>query len=368
MIITFLILMGFRSAITDKIYSFASHLQVTKYTLGGYYEEVPVSLNSHFYQNYNQLDFIDHVQEYVHKAGLIKTDEEVQGVVFKGVGRNYDQKRFGKYLEQGRFIKFNDSTYSKEIIISKKLSDKLRLNLGDDLIMYFIQQPVRFRKLNISGIYNTRLEDFDDKILIGDIALIRRLNNWADTLAGGFEVFIKNPNQLEMAQERLFMEVDSDLFVDKVSDIYRQFFDWLALINRNVYIFLTLVLFVACFNMLSILFILIMERTQMIGMLKALGSSDQQIRRIFIYNGTWITLKGMLWGNIIGIGLGWLQYHFKIIPLDPENYYMSYVPIEWNIPLIIILNLGILVAVHLVLLIPAMFISRLKPVDAIRFD
>ena len=244
----------------------------------------------------------------------------------------------------------------------------MRLNLGDDLIMYFIQQPVRFRKLNISGIYNTRLEDFDDKILIGDIALIRRLNNWADTLAGGFEVFIKNPNQLEMAQERLFMEVDSDLFVDKVSDIYRQFFDWLALINRNVYIFLTLVLFVACFNMLSILFILIMERTQMIGMLKALGSSDQQIRRIFIYNGTWITLKGMLWGNIIGIGLGLLQYHFKIIPLDPENYYMSYVPIEWNIPLIIILNLGILVAVHLVLLIPAMFISRLKPVNAIRFD
>ena len=361
MIITFLISRGFSTAITDKIYSFASHLQVTKYTLGGYYEEIPVSLNSHFYQNYNQLDFIEHVQEYAHKAGLIKTDEEVHGVMLKGV-------RFGKYLEEGRFIHFNDSTYSKEILISKKLSDKLRLNLGDQVIMYFIQQPVRFRKLKISGIYNTGLEDFDDKILIGDIGLIRRLNGWADTLAGGFEVFIKNPEQLEMAQERLFMEVDSDLFVDKVSDLYRQFFDWLALINRNVYFFLTLVLFIAWVNMGSILLILIMERTQMIGMLKALGSSDRQIRSIFMYNGTLITLKGMLLGNIIGIGLGWLQYRFKIIPLDPENYYMSFVPIEWNIPTIIVLNLAIFVTVHFVLLVSAMFISRLTPVNAIRFD
>jgi len=308
------------------------------------------------------------VQAYGYKAGLIKTDDEVQGVMLKGVGIHYDTARFSPYLKHGRFISFNDSTYSKDIIISQKIADKLKLQLEDEILVYFIQNPVRVRKLHIAGIYNTSVEDFDDKILLADIGLIQRLNNWGDSLVGGFEVFVHDFEDPEAAQEKLFHIVDSDLFVDKVTDVYRHFFDWLGLLDRNVHIFIILVLFVACFNMLSILFIFIMERTQMIGILKALGARDRLITRVFMYNGTLITLKGMLWGNAIGIGLGMLQYYFKIIPLDPENYYMSYVPIHWDFWTIAILNLSLFTAVHLVLLIPAGIIARVNPVKAIRFD
>jgi lipoprotein-releasing system permease protein len=273
-------------------------------------------------------------------------------------------------MAEGHFISFPDSSseYSTDVVISRKIASMLELGVGDDVIMDFVQDPVRSRKLNITGIYDTGLEEFDEKIIIGDLALIQRLNQWGDSLAGGVEVYIKDFNHIDEAYETLNDEVDYTLFVEKVSDKYIQMFEWLGLLQNNVIIFLVLILFVACFNMVSILLILIMERTQMIGVLKALGASNIQIRKIFSYNGFILILKGMILGNIIGIGFGLLQYYFQIIPLDPENYYMDFVPIEWNLLTIFGLNVLTFAIIALALNIPTTLILRIQPIRAIRFD
>lgn len=368
MIISFLILGGFQTTIKDKIFSFGAHLQVTKYTFGNGYDENPISINTDIYQNPQNYDFIDHVQEFSYKAGLLKTEEEVQGVILKGIGKSFDTARFSKNVVDGSFIEFNDSAYSTEVMLSRKIANTLQLNVGEEVIIYFIQNPPRFRKLKVKGIYDTGLEDFDEKVIIGDIAMIQRLNDWPDTLVGGVEIFINDFDKIDQAEEKLFDLADYDLFVEKVSDKYIQIFDWLTLLNKNVVIFLTLILFVACFNMVSILLILIMERTPMIGILKALGASNGQIRKVFVFNGVNLILKGLVWGNLIGIGFGFLQYYFKIIPLDPENYYMSFVPIQWNWPMVLALNVLTFLMVSLVLIIPTMIISRIDPIKAIHFD
>ena len=368
MIISFLILHGFQQTVQNKIFDFGGHLQVTKYTLSSAIEDQPVSLKSDFYQNYKDYDYIRHVQEYSHKAGLLKTDDEVHGVIIKGIGRSFDLANFQPNILEGEFIGFKDSTYSNDILLSKKIADKLKLKVGDRVITYFVQDPPRFRRLEISGIYNTGLEEFDDKIVLGDINMIRRLNNWPDSLAGGMEVFLKNPNDLIKAEEELFQVVDFDLYVDKISDKYVQIFDWLGLISQNVIVFLILVLFIASFNMVSILLILIMERTQMIGMFKALGATDGQVKRIFTLNGMFLITKGMFVGNAIGIGFGLIQYYFQVIPLDAENYYMSYVPIYWDWGVIIGLNILTFVLVNLALFIPTLIVTRIQPVKAIRFS
>jgi len=368
MIISFLILRGFEKTVTDKIYDFSGHLQVTKYTLSNAIEDQPISLNSEFYKNYHDYDYIDHIQEYAHKPGLLKTDEEVQGVIFKGVAKNFDVSHLKPSIEEGNFINFTDSTYSNEIVLSRRLTNKLRLSNGDDVVAYFVQDPPRFRRLKVVGIYDTGLEEFDEKIAIADIDLIRRLNDWPDSLAGGLEVFVKDTDLIDQVEMDLYTNIDFDLDINKVSDKYIQIFDWLGLIGQNVIVFLILVLFIACFNMVSILLILIMERTQMIGVFKALGASDSLVRRIFSLNGMYLVIRGMLIGNVIGIGFGVLQYYFKIIPLDPENYYMSFVPIHWDFQILILLNLLTFFLVNLTLLVPTIIVTRITPIKAIRFN
>ena len=368
MIVSFLILFGFKSTIREKIVSFGAHFQLTEFTLGSSYESDPVSLESEFYQNWQEYDFIKHIQKFAYKAGLLKTDEEVYGVLMKGVGSDFNVDQFNNNIIKGNFIHYPDSGYSSEIIISNKIANDLKLNVGEEITMVFVQNPPRFRRLTVSGIYNTGMEDFDEKIIIGDLGLIQRLNNWEASEVGGLELYIKDFTKIDAVEQKLFDIIGYDLLVEKVTDQYIEIFDWLTLINQNVYIFLTIILFVACFNMISVLLILIMERTQMIGMLKALGATNKQIRNVFISNGMLLIAKGLFWGNIIAIGFGLLQYYFKIIPLDPENYYMSFVPIEWNWITIILLNLLTFFIVSLVLLVPTIIISRISPIKSIRFD
>ena len=368
MIVSFLILGGFQQTIKEKIFNFSSHLQVTKYTLGNTMEELPISKESEFYQNYENYGFIDHVQVYSHKAGLLKTEDEVLGVLLKGVGPGFDLERFDENIVSGSFLTFEDSAYSTDVLLSRRIANKLQLDTGDEVVMYFVQNPPRFRKLQIVGIYETGLEDFDDKVIIGDIGLIQRLNDWDENDVGGFEIFLKDYNRADYAEEVLLGEIDYDLYVEKVSDKYIQIFEWLTLLNRNVIVFLALILFVACFNMVSILLILIMERTHMIGVLKALGATNRQVQGIFRYNGIMLIVKGMVWGNIIGLGFGAFQYYFQLIPLDPVNYYMSFVPVQWDWPILILLNIMTFLIVTLVLVIPTMVIARIKPIKAIRFD
>ena len=368
MIISFLILHGFQQTVQNKIYGFGGHLEVTKYTLSQAAEDRPISLDSDFYRHYGDYEYIRHVQEYGLKAGLLKTDEEVHGVIIKGVGRSFDLDNFSDNIIDGRFISFKDSTYSNDIVLSKHIADKLKLKVDDRVITYFVQDPPRFRRLTVAGIYETGLEEFDEKIVLGDLDMIRRLNNWPDSVAGGLEVFLHDGENIAKAEEDLFQVIDFDLYVDKISDKYIQIFDWLNLISQNVVIFLVLVLFIASFNMVSILLILIMERTQMIGIFKALGATDSQVKRIFTLNGMFLIIKGLLIGNLIGIGFGVIQYYFQIIPLDPENYYMSYVPIFWDWKIIVGLNVMTFLLVNLTLFVPTMIVSRIKPVKAIRFS
>lgn len=369
MMISFLILDGFRKEVKDKIYSFSGHIQVTKYSLDNSMQEEPISTRNPLYQHPERFASVNHVQVFSHKAGLLKTEEEVLGAFVKGVGADFDSIRFKPNISRGQFIRFDSSGYSTDVLISQKIANTLLLDTGDNVRMYFIDPPNnRVRKLHVRGIYSTGIEEFDDQMIVGDIRLIQRLNNWPDTLVGGFEVFLTDSRQVAHTEEILQNELDYSLFVEKVSDKYVQIFEWLDLINNNVVVFLALILFVACFNIVSILLILIMERTQMIGILKALGARNGQIRRIFTYNGMLLIAKGMLIGNVIGIGFGLLQSHFKIIPLDPENYYMDFVPIQWDFLTIVLLNLLTFVIVGLVLGIPTIIILRIDPIKAIRFD
>jgi len=368
MIISFMILGGFQNVIAEKVFSFTGHYQVSRFSLSNDFEESPISTKSDFYTNYSKLDFIGHVQGYATKPGLLKGKEDVQGVIMKGISSDYDSLSFAPTIKRGRFIRFSEEGASNEVILSNKIANQLMLDVGDKVIMYFVQDPPRYRNFDIVGIYETFLEDFDDKIILGDIQTIRNLNGWEQDQVGGFEVFLKDPSKIDLHAEEIYQLVDYDLRMVKVTDKFIQIFDWLYLLNNNVYVFLGLILFVAVFNMVSILFILIMERTQMIGILKALGSRNAQIRQIFVWNGVRIISRGLLLGNLIGLGFGAIQYYSRVIRLDAENYYMSYVPIYWDWTIIVGMNLLILVVTTAILFVPAMVISNIKPIKAIRFD
>lgn len=368
LLLSFLIMFGFKSTIREKIVSFGAHLQITSYNTTNSYETAPVSTTNSFYQNIDSIDFISHQQVFAYKAGLLNHDEEVYGFLMKGVGEGFNVDQFEENMIEGRFISFADTASNEEIVVSKRIANALQVEVNDEVQAVFIQENIRRRKLVVVGIYDTGMEDFDDKRIFGNISLIQRLNGWEDDMVGGFELFVDDFDQLDYYQEQIFNRIGYDYYVRSVKDIYLEIFDWLALINQNVYIFLVIILFVASFNMISVLLILIMERTQMIGTLKALGSTNKQIRDIFVSNGLMLVFKGLLWGNIIGVGFCALQYYFQIIPLDPENYYMSYVPIEWDLLSIFLLNLLTFIIVAMVLLLPALFISRISPVRSIRFD
>jgi len=368
MIVSFLILEGFQLKIKEKLFSFDGHLQVTKFTLSRSYEEEPISKDLALFRDYSNFEFVEHIQEYANKAGLLKVNDEVMGIVLKGVSETFDLPRFQSNITKGSFPDLAGESTSTEMMISQKIADKLLLDVGDETLLYFIQNPPRVRRMTISGIYETGMEDFDEKVVLGDLKLVQRINNWPDSLVGGFEIFVDNFNRVSKYLPVLEDEVGYELYIETVSDKYIEIFDWLSLLNRNVVIFLSLTLFVACFNMISILLILIMERTNMIGVLKSFGAPGKLIRRIFIYNGMRLIFKGMMLGNFIGILFGFLQSKYQFLTLDAKSYYMSFVPISWDWGIIIFLNVLTFIIVSLTLSIPTMIINRIAPIKSIRFD
>lgn len=368
LIIAFMVLFGFKQEIKDKIYSFSGHLIVNKYTLSTSFEESTIVINNSLINTLNDYPLTERIQPYAMKAALLKTDQEVQGVIIKGVDESFDTLGFSKHMIKGRFPNVYSDEYSTEVALSRRVSNYLELEVNDEVLVYFVQNPPRFRRLQVTGIYETGLEEFDEKIIIGDLDLLRRMNNWPDSIAGGIEVFISDTDKLNQAESELYNTLSIDLYVDKVTDRYLQIFEWLNMLNRNVVILLAIILFVSGTSIISILLILIMERTQMIGILKSIGASNQMIRRIFVINGLQLIVKGLLWGNVIGLTIGMIQKYFKLIPLDEANYYMKHVPIVIDTPTILGLNLLILILIGLTLLIPVAIISRVEPVKAIRFD
>lgn len=368
-IVAFLIMNGFQETVKNKIYGFSGHLIITKFTMNNSPEETPVNYYIDAYTNKKAYPTIDHIQEYAHKIGVVKTDDEALGVVIKGVGKSFDQNSFRSSIVDGDFIHFKDSGYSNQVLLSKIIADKIDAKVGDAIIVHFFQNPPRFRKLKVVGIYETSLSEyFDNKVIIGDIRMIQRLNDWSDSLAGGLEIFVNDTERIDDTGFAIADSMSYDLNIQRVSDRYVQVFEWLHLLSRQVNILLIIILTVVCVNMISIVLILVMERTQMIGMLKALGASDGLIRSVFIYNGINLIVKGLLYGNVLGLGLCYLQYKFKFITLNPHDYYMSVVPISWNWEIVAVLNILTFTVVTLVLLLPTMIVSRISPIKAIRFD
>jgi lipoprotein-releasing system permease protein len=410
-ILSFLIMKGFQETVKNKIYGFSGHLLVTKFSMNNSPEERPMNYHIDIYENKKAYPFIKHVQEFAHKPGLVKTENEVLGVVVKGVGRSFALEDFKPNIIEGKFIDLPDSGYANQVVLSKIISDQIQAKVGDAITVHFFQNPPRARRLKVTGIYETNLSEyFDSKVIITDIRLIQRLNDWSDSLAGGLEIvldtkyFSQNELRLKQARQsneqvddegnvvqgrgllgnilafdyesaaidesagRIGESMDYDLNVEKVSDKYLQVFEWLHLLSRQVNILLAIILFVICLNMVSIVFLLVMERTQMIGLLKALGAGNKTVRQVFIYNGIILIGKGLVIGNLIGVALCFAQDRFKIIKLNPHDYYMSFVPISWHWEIIIVLNILTFFVVTVVLLLPTMIISRINPIKAIRFD
>lgn len=372
-IVAFSVLFGYKDTIRQKVFLFGSHMRLTKLISGNnLYEEAPINETSGLITEFEAVPDLVKWQGVIHKSGVLKTPSEMKGVVMKGVGKDYSWEQFKTCLVEGRALNLdrpaNDSTYSTEVIISRKVSKELRLGVGDKVLMYFVQSPPRVRNLSIVGIYETGLaEEFDDKMIIGDIDLLRRINQWEPAAIGSYELYIKDFNTLDASYREIYDRMPPDLYLVKITDLQRLLFEWLRLMDTNTTVLITLVLIVACFNMISVLLIMMMERTPMIGLLKTMGSPNSQIKNIFINVGVRILLKGLLYGNVLGISACLLQQRYHIVPLDPVNYFIDTVPISIDWPTVFWINAATVVIVTLIILIPISIISRIKPVKALVF-
>ena len=371
-IVSFAVLIGFKETIQKKVFLFGAHINVTAFALGNVYEEGAMYIKNPVSDALKKMPEISHWQAVAHKSGILKTSDEIKGVVLKGVGKDYNWELFKSTLVEGRLIGTKDSSslkygYSSEILVSRKIASQLKLKSGDDVIMYSLQDPPRPRKLKISGIYDTQMEEFDDRLIIGDLALVQRLNGWGPDSIGTYEIYLKDFQQLDNVSHKLKKILPPAVYLQKVTDTFRQLFDWLILLDRNTAVFLTLILFVACFNMISILLVMIMERTPLIGLLKTLGSPNKQIRMVFLRVGLYMVRTGLLIGNITGLAFCLLQYQFKIIPLDPVNYNMDTVPIIFDWATFLLINVITAVVSALILMIPTLIITRIQPIKALLF-
>jgi len=375
MIIAVAVLTGFKQQIRDKVVGFGSNIQIVNFDSNLSFETTPITEAQEFIPAIKNIRGIKHIQIFATKAGIIKTGDEIQGVVLKGVGSDFDWSYFSSNMTDGSVFIVNDTSRTDKVIISKKIADMLRLRTGDSFAMHFVQDPPRMRKFTICGIYETSLEEFDKMYVFCDIGHIRRLNGWKDDQISGFEIYIDDFDRLdEMTQaveDAIGYRIVEDEEKFKVTNIrikYPQIFDWLNFQDINVIIIIFLMLVVAGFNMISGLLILILEKTNMIGIMKALGSDDVTIRRVFLYQAAYLISKGLLWGNLIGIGLAFLQLKTGLISLDPSSYYIKTVPVNFEIAHILLLNAGTMAAILIMLLVPSKLISRITPVKAIRYD
>jgi lipoprotein-releasing system permease protein len=368
MLLSITMLTGFKNEISSKIIGFGSHIIITNFTDNHSYESEPISIQQDFYPNITSQDEIKHISVFASKAGIVKTKDEILGVVLKGVAADYDWSFFQKNLIDGKVFSLNDSIKINSILISESISKTLKLGVDDDLVMYFAQDPPRVRKFKITGIYNTALVEFDKLFVLGDIKHIQSLNSWENNEVGGFEITIDNFEKLDKITANIYEKIPYNLNAQSIKEKTPQLFDWLDLQDMNVRVILILMLIVGGINMITALLILILERTRLIGILKALGARNWSIRRVFLYSAVHLTLQGLLLGNTIGLGFAFLQKKFSIISLDPETYYMNTVPIYFDFTHILLLNVIIIIICYLILIIPSIIITKITPIKAIRFE
>ena len=370
MILSVFILSGFKDNISNKVIGFGSHIKITKFNNNQSFENDPIDFNADTYDKIKNLDFVNHINIYATKAGIIKNDVDIHGVVLKGVSGDYNWEFFKNNLISGDIPNIKDSTRiaSNDILISESISKKLNIKLGEELVIYFIQNPARVRKFKVSGIYKTALSEFDDITAIADLNHLIKLNNWNTNQIGGYEIKTKDFDNVSSYTTKIDELIDFDLKAQNSKDLNPQIFDWLRLQDFNVVIILILMLLVGCVNMVTSLLIIILEKSKFIGVLKAIGLSNWNIRKIFIYNSLYILLNGLFWANLFVILFTFFQKRFHLISLDETIYFMSSVPVKFDVFSMFIINIGTIIICYLVLIIPTILIAKISPAKSIRFE
>ena len=378
LILSVAIVTGYKGEVGKKVIGFGSHLQIVNLDTNQSFETYPISQDQPFLEELKKIDGIRHVQIFATKPGIIRTDNDIHGVVLKGIGPDFDWTFFQQNKVAGEIFQVKDTIRSNKVWVSKQMADLLKLKLGDDLFMFFInpsEAVPRQRKFELAGIYKTSLEEFDRMFVLVDINHIRKLNNWTNDEVSGFEILVNDfrnlPEQQKAVSNLLLRNTTPTspvLQVISIKEKYAHIFDWLSLLDMNVWVILALMILVAGFNMVSSLLVIILERTQMIGILKALGARNWSIRKVFLYFSVMLILKALFWGNLIGIGLCLIQQYTHLMKLDPTYYYLDYVPVNLTIIQLVLLNIGTIVITMLMLLLPSYFITKVSPEKTIRFE
>jgi len=363
---------GLQQKIREKVSAFNGQVIISNYdNNNSEVTLVPISKKQDFYPDFKSVPEVSHIQAIASKAGIIRTENAFEGIIFKGVGSDYDWNNIKEYLVEGKLPDFSKSL-NEEVIISRFLANRLNLKVGDKFNTFFIKEEQgkmpNSRRFKITGIFNSGFQDFDATYIIGDIRHIQRINKWNPDQVGAFEVFVKDFNNIKTTGNKIYEQTSSDLDTKTIIEKYSYIFDWLQLFDFNIIVILAVMILVATINMVVALLVLILERTQMIGILKALGANNWTVRKIFLYNAFYLILRGLFWGNLIGISLLLIQQQFGVIQLNPENYYVNQAPVYINWVYVVLLNLLTITVCFLVLLIPSYIITKISPVKAIRFD
>ena len=375
MIISVAVVIGFKNEVRNKVIGFGSHIQISNFDAVRSYETRPILVNDSMMAALSDYSEVKHVQRYSTKPGMIKTDEAFQGMVLKGVGPEFDPTFFREHLMEGQMPAFSDSASTNQVLISKTLATQLKLKLGDKIYTYYLQDAVRARRLTIAGIYQTNFSEYDNLFLLTDICMVNRLNGWEPGQVSGVELQVKNYDKLEETTYKIAADTDNKFdymggvyYVRNIEQLNPQIFAWLSLLDLNVWVILLLMVGVAGFTMISGLLIIILERTNMIGVLKALGANNFTIRKVFLWFSVFLIGKGMFWGNLIGLAFYFVQSQFGLFKLDPATYYVDTVPVSFNIWLFLLINVGTLLISVLMLLGPSYLITKINPATSMRYE
>ncbi|MDL2244526.1 ABC transporter permease [Parabacteroides sp. OttesenSCG-928-J18] len=375
MILSIAIIVGFKKQIREKVIGFGAHIQITNFDNNASFEYFPIAVSDTLMEQLRSLPGIRHVETFATKPGILKTDEDFQGIVLKGIDADYDWTFFRENLQEGDVFSLDPEKNSTDAIISRTLADMLGLKVGDRFHSYFVQDNVRARSFSITGIYDTGFLDYDKLFVLVDIRQVRRLNGWDSDQVSGIELQINDYERLDEIAENVYFEMaeqqdrdGNNFYTRSAKELNPAIFGWLEVLDINVVVILLLMILVSGFTMISGLLVLILERTNMIGILKAMGQDNRSIRKIFLYVSSFIIGKGMLWGNVIGLVICFLQAQFGLIPLDPATYYLDAVPIDLSLGALLLLNIGTLAATLLMLLGPSYLITKIEPAKTIRFE
>ncbi|MCK8480099.1 ABC transporter permease [Psychroserpens algicola] len=365
--------LGLQKKVREKVVAFNGHITITNFDTNASNESlVPISTDQNFYPNFNSVDGIKHIQAVATKFGVIRTETDFEGIVLKGVGADYDWNYVKEFLVEGKLPSYKGEL-SNDVVISSYLANRLNFKLGDNFQTVFGKENIEDlpfqRNFKIVGIFNSGFQEIDKNFMIGDLSHIQRMNKWSSTQVGNFEVYLNDFTQLIEKEQQIRSKTPSFLDTQTIEEKFSTTFEWIKIFDNNTYGIIAIMIIVAGINMITALLVLILERTQMIGILKALGSSNWSIRKVFLYNATYLIGLGLFWGNLIGLSLLFLQQQLGILKFpDPEQYYVSVIPVHIALDYIILLNLGTFIACFLMLLIPSVIITKISPVKAIRFE